>query len=163
VDSEQIARSLYESFLQVPEPRSNQGRRHPLAATLTLVVMASIAGVQSLTATAEWGRAQNPRLTEAMGFRRPHTLSSSTLRNIISRLDVQAFTNALKDWAWCYPLPSGTEIVWDSDARLGFRVAANRSSLSLLRPVGDATFEVVPLAFHAVKRVPTLRRWHRRI
>src|SRR5712692_4677285 len=98
MESEAIARSLYSTFIQVADPRSQQGRRHPLAATLTLVVLASLNGAESLTAIADWGRRQPPRLAEAMGFQRSRTSSGSTVRNILSRIDTAAFLDALRRW-----------------------------------------------------------------
>ena len=44
--------SLYEALARVPDPRQRRGKRHPLPATLTLLVVAMLSGSHSLSAVA---------------------------------------------------------------------------------------------------------------
>ena len=60
MDTNELARSLPAALATVPDPRSPQGKRHPLPAILTLAVCAMLSGARSLYAICQWGRQQNP-------------------------------------------------------------------------------------------------------
>jgi len=94
-----VARSLLGTFTKVSDPRLAQGRRHPLAAILTLATAAMLSGARSLYGIAQWGRLQEPAVVRALGFSRDKTPSVATLHRVFSRLDVVAFEVALGDWA----------------------------------------------------------------
>ena len=61
--------SLREGLAQAPDPRWPRGRRHPLAAILTLTVCAMLGGGRSRYAIAQWGR-EHPELARSLGFTR---------------------------------------------------------------------------------------------
>ncbi len=155
MDAEDAARSLYSSLTQIPEPRSDRGRRHPLAAILTLIVLASLDGAASPASIAEWGRRQSPRLIAAMGFRRAQTPSGTTLRNVINRIDGEAFARVFREWIGRDGLPDGFDIRFDASSSLRFRVL-NRVTVPSTSPGMTTTLNLPP------KRVPQLRRWRRR-
>jgi hypothetical protein len=90
---------LLEYLALVPDHRDRHGRRHPLAAILALTVAAMAAGVRSLLAVHEWGRALNPEQVLSLGFTRDKTPSVSTLHEVFKRLDVEAFERVLSQWA----------------------------------------------------------------
>ena len=90
--------ALREALASVPDPRSPQGRRHPLAAILALAVCAMLGDCRSLYAIAQWGR-DHPELTQALGFTRAQTPCVATLHHVFRRLDVAAFEEALTRWA----------------------------------------------------------------
>ena len=77
--------SLHEVFATLPDPRHRRGRRHPLAAVLSLTAVALLAGMRSLEAIAQLGRDYGPALAHALGFRRK-TPSKSTLSRFTRRL-----------------------------------------------------------------------------
>jgi hypothetical protein len=155
MDAEDAARSLQASFSQFPEPRSDRGRRHPLAAILTLIVLASLDGASSPASIADWGRRQSPRLVAAMGFQRSQSPSDTTLRNVLGRIDGDAFRGALGAWTRQVGPPGGFDLLFDPSTPVGFRVLKRASAAS-------AGSNVVALASPPVKRVPQLRRWRRR-
>ena len=76
--------SLREALASVPDPRSPQGRRHPLAAILALAVCAMLGDCRSLYAIAQWGR-DHPELTQALGFTRAQTPCVATLHHVFRR------------------------------------------------------------------------------
>ena len=62
------ALSLLEELASVPDPRSPKGRRHPLIAILSLTVVATLAGMKSLEAIAQFGRDHGVAFAHALGF-----------------------------------------------------------------------------------------------
>lgn len=90
--------SLVEALASVPDPRSPKGRRHPLTAILSLAVVATLAGMKSLEAIAQFGRDHGPALAHALGFTRAKAPAKSTLSKLFRRLDVGAFEAALSRW-----------------------------------------------------------------
>ena len=93
-----MPKSLVEVFHTVFDPRSRQGLIHDLVPTLSLAVVAILAGRTSLTGIARFGRDHGPTLAHALGFRRGTTPSVATLSRLFRRLDVDAFETALGDW-----------------------------------------------------------------
>ena len=66
----QPAGSLLSFLAAVPEPRSRNGRQHPLSAILALVCCAVMRGAKSYTAIAQWARDQDIGLMHRLGFTR---------------------------------------------------------------------------------------------
>jgi DDE_Tnp_1-associated len=99
MDREAMGRSLLAAFAAVPDPRLPRGRRHPLPAVLTLATAAMLCGARSLYAIAQWGRLQPPTVVRALGFARERTPAVSTLHQVFSQLDAEAFEAALATWA----------------------------------------------------------------
>ena len=97
--TEELGASLLQALAQIPDPRAARGRRHPLAAILTLAVTAMLADARSLYAIAQWGRLQSAETVRALGFTRSKTPTVSTLHEVFKVLDVAAFEAALARWA----------------------------------------------------------------
>ena len=102
----ELGASLLRALAQVPDPRAARGRRHPLAAILTLAVAAMLADARSLYAIAQWGRLQSAETVRALGFTRAKTPTVSTLHEVFKILDVVAFEAALAGWAQAALAPS---------------------------------------------------------
>ncbi len=102
MNDEAMGRSLLAAFATVPDPRLARGRRHPLPAILALSTAAMLCGARSLYAIAQWGRLQPPTVVRALGFTRAQTPAVSTLHQVFSALDVEAFEAALATWAQQY-------------------------------------------------------------
>lgn len=92
------ALSLVEELARVPDPRSPKGRRHPLTAILSLTVVATLAGMKSLEAIAQFGRDHGRAFAHALGFTRAKTPNKSCLSKLFRRLDVAALEEALGRW-----------------------------------------------------------------
>jgi DDE_Tnp_1-associated/Transposase DDE domain len=90
--------SLVEALASVPDPRKRKGTRHPLAAVLSLSVVAVLAGCKSLEAIAQFGREHGLPLRHALGFTRLDCPTKSCLGKIFRRLDAEAFEAALSRW-----------------------------------------------------------------
>jgi hypothetical protein len=90
--------SLAEALASVPDPRKRRGRRHPLAAVLSLTTVALLAGCKSLEAIAQFGRDHGTPLLHALGFHRGDGPTKSCLSKLFRRLDIDAFEAALSRW-----------------------------------------------------------------
>ena len=91
--------SLAAFLAQVPDTRQRQGRRHPLAAVLGLILSGLLAGRDQAAAIAEWGREYPPEVMHQLGFRRGKTPAPSTLHLILKGLDWPALEEQLRAWA----------------------------------------------------------------
>jgi hypothetical protein len=90
--------TLLDAFARVPAPRRPHGRFHPLVAVLARTTVAMLAGCNSLSALAPFGRDRGRPLAVALGFRRAKTPNPSALGKLFRRLDIAAFENALAVW-----------------------------------------------------------------
>ena len=66
---------LLDMLAEVPDPRNNKGKRHPLVSILALVVIGLMCGHNGYTSIATWARSQ-PALAKALGF--THKVSDKT-------------------------------------------------------------------------------------
>jgi DDE_Tnp_1-associated/Transposase DDE domain len=90
--------SLFDLLGQVPDPRRAEGKRHPLAAVLSLLVLATLAGMRGLQGVVDFGRNRPPDVIAALGFTRPKTLAKSTLSEILRAVDIDAFESVVSRW-----------------------------------------------------------------
>jgi predicted transposase YbfD/YdcC len=91
-------RPLIEVLTEIPDFRSNQGKRHSLAAILALMCSALLCGYRSYTAIAEWGRNYGARLTRALGFTRQPPCAA-TLHTVLRQVDREELEAKLGAWA----------------------------------------------------------------
>lgn len=89
--------TLLDALAEVPDPRDPRGLIHPLPAVLALAVVATLAGMASLEAIAQFGRLR-PSLAFALGFRRARTPNKSALSKLFRRLDPAAVERAVGRW-----------------------------------------------------------------
>jgi predicted transposase YbfD/YdcC len=90
----------------VTDPRTREGRRHPLVAILVLAAAAVLAGARSIAAIAEWAADAPQPVRAALGARRDprtgHWLwavpSETTIRRTLARLDAEALAAAIGAW-----------------------------------------------------------------
>lgn len=81
-----------------------------MPAILALATCAMLSGARSLYAIAQWGRDQSPELVASLGITHSPTPSVATLHRVFSRLNVNAFEEALRKWA-SENLPSGEKAI----------------------------------------------------
>lgn len=92
------APSLLAVLATIPDPRKPSGLRHPLPAVLNLLVVATLVGMRSLEAVAQFARDHGAPLAHALGFRSARTPCKATLSNILRQLDCAAVEHALARW-----------------------------------------------------------------
>ena len=92
------ARPLIEVLAEIPDVRSNHGKRHPLAAILALAGSAMLCGYRSYPAIAEWGRYYGEDLVRALGFthRSPW---AAPLHTVFRRGERESFDAKIGAWA----------------------------------------------------------------
>ena len=105
--------SLLEVMEMVPDPRSGHGRRHPLGAILGMGICAMLCGARSLYAISQWGRDQDGAVSRALGFTRVRTPCVSTLHEVFTRLDLEAFEELLGQWLQERGLAEGEALAID--------------------------------------------------
>jgi hypothetical protein len=111
--------SLMEALASVPDPRQPRGLRHPLTAILSLTVVATLAGMKSLEAIAQFGRDRGQALAFALGFRRGKTPAKSTLSETFRLLDVTAFEEAIRRWLQPRAQDAGDALAMDGKTLRG--------------------------------------------
>ena len=89
---------LMDILAEVPDPRKEKGKRHPLPAILALGIVATLSGAKSYAAIAEYGRSHD-QLRESLGFTHAKTPCAATLHNVFRVLDAEVLTAKLTHWA----------------------------------------------------------------
>ena len=92
------SRPLIEVLAEIPDFRSQHGKRHPLAAILALACSAMLCGYRSYTAIAEWGRHYGESLVQALGFTH-RSPCAATLHTVLRHVDREAVEAKLGTWA----------------------------------------------------------------
>lgn len=90
--------SLLDQFTRIPDPRRAEGKRHPLPAVLSLLVLATMAGMRGLQGVVDFGRNLSPDVVTALGFTRSRTLAKSTFSEILRAIDITAFESVVSQW-----------------------------------------------------------------
>ena len=104
-----MMRALPDYFIDIPDPRRRQGRRHPLATVLALSAAAALCGMRSLKAKGEWVEALGEKARERFCCRRRdgkyHVPSTSVIRDVLVRVDPDKLDAALQ----CFNADYGLE------------------------------------------------------
>jgi hypothetical protein len=116
--------SLSEVLATIPDPRDRSGLRHPLPAVLNLLVVATLAGMRSLEAVAQFARDHGTPLAHALGFRSARTPCKATLSNLLRRLDVGAFEAAVGRWVMTRCPDRGDQLCLDGKTARGSKDGA---------------------------------------
>ena len=85
-------RPLIEVLGEIPDPRSRQGRRHPLPAVLGLACVAMLCGYQSYGAIAEWTRNYGRAWARALGLTHATPPCAATLHTVFRALALDGKT-----------------------------------------------------------------------
>ena len=89
--------SLVELFSDLPDPRSNQGKRHLLEDLLTITVLAVLSGCDDWKSIEDYAHDEEAFLRTFL--RLPHgPPSDDTFRRLFSRLDTRSFSKVFMKW-----------------------------------------------------------------
>lgn len=104
--SAQQMRSLPDFFLDIPDPRRAQGRRHPLCAVLAIAAGAILCGMRGYKAMADWAQCLGPKARARFRCRyvngRYLVPSESILRNVLIRVGPADLDRSLQCWNAAY-------------------------------------------------------------
>ena len=90
--------TLYEVCHQVVDGRAARGKRYELAGLLVVLVLAKLAGMQSLLGASDWVRDQACFLREGLQLSWKRMPCAKTYSYALARLDSQEINTALAAW-----------------------------------------------------------------
>lgn len=79
--------SLYHALQGLPDPRRGQGKRYSLALLLSLVILAKLAGEQTMSGATEWVRHRGRELAQRFGLRRASMPCQTTYSTVLAKVD----------------------------------------------------------------------------
>src|SRR5215468_9151891 len=88
--------SLYHTLQMLPDPRRGQGKRYSLALILCLVILAKLAGEQTMSGVTDWVRHRARELTERFGLRRQAMPCQTTYSNVLAKVDGRRLDELLR-------------------------------------------------------------------
>jgi predicted transposase YbfD/YdcC len=90
---------LYTHLLTLTDQRDPRGIRYPLAALLTIAILAKLAEQDSARAIADWAQLRAPALTDLFGLDRPTMPHPTTWNRVLgSAVDPQQFSRLVADF-----------------------------------------------------------------
>ena len=89
---------LVEILAEIPDPRHAQGKRYPLGAMLTLMVVGVLCGYQSLKAIAEWGPNYGEEYAERLGFNEHGYPAQASWYRVLRLVDVDMVEEKVRRW-----------------------------------------------------------------
>ncbi len=94
--------SLSACFADIPDPRRGQGRRHPLPTVLAIAAGATLCGMRGYKAISLWAQdlSQQARARFRCRYRerRYRVPSRTVMREVLTRVDPQALSDAVQRW-----------------------------------------------------------------
>ena len=101
--------SLYHALQELPDPRRKQGQRYALAVILTLVILAKLAGEQTMSGVTDWVRHRGPDLAQRLGVSRGRMPCQTTYSTVLARVDGQYLDALLRAFF----------VRWEAESRCG--------------------------------------------
>lgn len=102
--------SLTAAFADLPDPRVERTRWHPLSEVLVIALCATLCGADGFNDIEAWALAKEPWLRERLTL--PYGIPShDTFNRVFSRLDPEAFTACFIRWVDALREPTQGEII----------------------------------------------------
>ena len=100
--SAQQMRSLPDFFVEIPDPRRAQGRRHSLPTVLAIACGAILCGMRGYKAIADWAQSLGPKARERFHCRRVNgrylVPSESIIRDVMIRVAPTDLNRSVQRW-----------------------------------------------------------------
>lgn len=104
--SAQQMQSLPDFFLDIPDPRRPQGRRHSLPTVLAIACAAILCGMRGYKAIADWAQSLGPKARERLHCRRVNgryvVPSESIIRDVMIRVEPIDLDRSVQRWNQAY-------------------------------------------------------------
>ena len=102
--------TLIDYFADLPDPRIERTKHHPLLLILVIAICATLCGADDFVAMEQWARAREDWLRERVPL--PNGIPShDTLGRVFARLDSDAFAHCFLAWVTALRQTLGEEIV----------------------------------------------------
>lgn len=99
-------RSLPDFFVQIPDPRREQGRRHRISTVLALAAGAVLCGMRGYKAISDWAQSLGQKARERFRCRYEKgsfvVPSENVIRDVLIRVDPEHLDRALQKWNEAY-------------------------------------------------------------
>jgi predicted transposase YbfD/YdcC len=128
-----IAASVIEYLAQVPDPRIERTREHPLVNILVIALLAVLCGADSFTAIEHFGRAKKEFLGTLLDLK-SGIPSHDTFGRVFAALDAAALQDAFRQWvAALVEVTKGEVVAIDGKTlRRSFRDASNKAFVHMV-------------------------------
>lgn len=94
-----MATPLIDALSQIPDFRTQKGRRHPLWFVLLLTIMGTMNGYYGYRAVGDFVKRHQQALVLAFNIPKDRVPSYSTIRRVMSGVDSDEFTAVFNAWA----------------------------------------------------------------
>ncbi len=111
-------RSIYQALQGVSDGRARRGRRYMAAVGLTIILLAKLAGEQSLRGIAQWARLRQAWLVEALRVKAGKLPCANTYRYLCDHIDLGELNEALGQ---CFAARRPTHLALDGKSLHGTR------------------------------------------
>ena len=154
------ARSQYllDLLAQVPDPRKQRGRRHPLAGLLAAGIAAAIAGSRSFAAIGQWAADACEEVLAGLGAARG-AAKESTFRRAFALVSPDVLDRVLGAWLWTKAVQAGDRLVIAIDGKT-VRGARNKDGkaphlvAALAHGIGAVLGQVTEHRYNAYRPAP---------
>lgn len=93
---------LIETLSEIEDPRRGEGKRHPLAFVLILIIMATMSGYYGYRGIGDFIKRNEKDLIKYFKPNKNRLASYSTIRRVMSGIKYDDFTNKFYQWAKDY-------------------------------------------------------------
>jgi predicted transposase YbfD/YdcC len=152
--------SLYPMLSKIPDPRSPQGRRHPLQLLLTLAILSLCSGEVTYQAMEEWVANYQKQLKKKVPYLAHHFIDASTFHRVFARLDTLKLEMVLSEWLQIIsgvgvnePIAIDGKTLSGVDCHL-LSAFAHRAKSVLFEVGTDTKGKEIPLALELLDRIP---------
>lgn len=110
--------AIVEAFLNLPDARRGEGKRHDQALCLALFTLSICAGCRGFLSISDWLLSYRSELMELFNPAKSRLPSYSTIRRVLLNLDYQAYSNCLAQFFQIEPV-AGETIAMDGKVLRG--------------------------------------------
>ena len=103
--------AIIEAFLDLPDARRGEGKRHDQALCLALFTLSISAGCKGFLAISDWLLSYRSELIELFNPAKSRLPSYSTIRRVLLNLDYKAYSNCLAQFFQIDPVGGETKCI----------------------------------------------------